>query len=92
MLLLAIKRIVLGRELIMSNAKQSDNKADLELDLEPCSGCQACVEMCPEVFSWDEDLERPILKASSGPRDQVLQVAAFCPKDCIRVEGWKRDW
>ncbi|SDB29929.1 ferredoxin [Desulfonatronum thiosulfatophilum] len=76
----------------MTNTKQSTNKADLELDLEHCSGCQACLEMCPEVFGWDDNLDKPVLKESSGPRDQVLQVAAFCPMDCIRVAGWKRDW
>jgi len=50
------------------------------------------VEICPEVFGWDETAELPVLVASSGPREEVLKAAAFCPKDCIRVDGWKRDW
>jgi ferredoxin len=77
-------------EFKMSN--QAENNAQVELDLEHCSGCQACVEICPEVFGWDETAELPVLVASSGPREEVLKAAAFCPKDCIRVDGWKRDW
>ncbi|WP_459938912.1 ferredoxin [Desulfonatronum parangueonense] len=76
----------------MEKSTRTETMADLELDLGPCSGCQACEEMCPEVFGWDDELDRPVLKSPTGPRDQVTQVAAFCPKDCIRVAGWKRDW
>lgn len=71
---------------------QASNKPEVDLDLEDCTGCQACVELCPEVFGWDEALERPVLKALSGPREEVLKAAAFCPKSCIRVAGWIRDW
>lgn len=71
---------------------ESQEIVELDLDLEHCSGCQGCVEMCPEVFGWDESSELPVLKATSGPREKVLQTAAFCPKDCIRVVGWERDW
>ena len=76
----------------MKKSPRNDAMADMELDLGHCSGCQACMEMCPEVFGWDDDLDRPVLKTPCGPREQVIQVAAFCPKDCIRVADWKRDW
>lgn len=71
---------------------EAEEQVEVDLDLEHCSGCQGCVEMCPEVFGWDDAAELPVLKNSVGPREQVLQAAAFCPKDCIRVAGWKRDW
>lgn len=71
---------------------QAGDKVKAELDLEHCTGCQACVEMCPEVFGWDEVIELPVLIAPSGSREDVIKAAAFCPRDCIRVAGWKRDW
>lgn len=76
----------------MTETDQLPKLAEVELDLGNCSGCQACVEMCPQVFGWDEQSELPVLKASSGPWEEVTRVAAFCPRDCIRVADWKRDW
>ncbi|WP_045219167.1 ferredoxin [Desulfonatronum thioautotrophicum] len=76
----------------MTAPKHNEDQVEVDLDLEHCSRCQGCVEMCPEVFGWDDTMDLPVLLAPTGPREEVLQVAAFCPKDCIRVAGWKRDW
>jgi ferredoxin len=60
---------------------------EVGLDLERCTGCQACVELCPEVFGWDETTELPFLKTSQSTEAEVLKAAAFCPKDCISIES-----
>ena len=30
----------------------------VEIDLEECLGCEACAEVCPDVFGFDEDEEK----------------------------------
>lgn len=65
----------------------SQHPVETTLDLERCTGCQACFELCPEVFGWDETLELPFLKASRGPDEDLRKAAAYCPKDCIQVSA-----
>ncbi|PTN31373.1 hypothetical protein C6366_18180, partial [Desulfonatronum sp. SC1] len=64
--------------------------AEASLDLEHCTSCQACVELCPEVFGWDEDQELPYLKTSQGNEEDLRKAAAYCPKDCIQVTSLQR--
>lgn len=59
--------------------------AEASLYLEHCTSCQACVELCPEVFGWDEAAELPYLKTSQGTEEDLRKAAAYCPKDCIEV-------
>lgn len=63
----------------------SQHPVETTLNLERCTGCQACVELCPEVFGWDETLELPFLKAGRGTDEDLRKAAAYCPKDCIQV-------
>ncbi|MEJ2057922.1 MAG: ferredoxin, partial [Desulfofustis sp.] len=32
--------------------------AQVVIDQEECIGCEACVELCPAVFQFDEDEEK----------------------------------
>lgn len=58
---------------------------EVRLHLEHCSGCQACVELYPAVFGWDETMELPYLQADQGRAEDLRKAAAFCPRDCIEV-------
>jgi len=48
-----------------------------------CSGCQACIEMCPELFGWDDVSERVVLKKECAIAEDIDQAIAYCPNDCI---------
>ncbi|MFO7972194.1 MAG: ferredoxin [Desulfobacterales bacterium] len=38
--------------------------AKVVIDTEECEGCESCVEICPEVFGFDEDTEKAyVIKA-----------------------------
>lgn len=56
------------------------------LDLSRCVDCDACVEVCPEVFQKNEAGYIEVLE--SGPQfEQCIQEAInCCPSDCI---GWE---
>lgn len=57
------------------------------IDEDECIGCEACVEICPNVFSFDEDEEKAHVKDDANPdEDCVDEAIASCPAACIEVE------
>jgi ferredoxin len=63
------------------------NMKQIVIDTYLCSGCGACVEICPEVFRLDEMTEKAALVIIEPEiTDAVYQAAAFCPEKCIDIE------
>lgn len=59
------------------------------IDQDECEGCESCVEICPEVFGFDEDNEVAYVKKSEGgPEDEIEEAMDNCPVDCIL---WEED-
>jgi len=57
------------------------------IDAEECIGCGTCIDMCPEVFEFDEDEEKAVvIQAEGGPEDCIEDAIASCPVDCISWE------
>ena len=55
------------------------------LSSESCTGCQICVDVCPEdVLRFDEQIHKAVIKY---PEDCVACWAceSFCPVRCIEV-------
>ncbi len=60
--------------------------AEITIDTYLCSGCETCVEMCPDVFRLDEVTEKAALvTVFPDVTDDVRQAAAFCPEKCIDI-------
>lgn len=70
---------------------QNDMHHEVLLDLSRCNACSGCCEICPEIFEWDEDQERPCLKRQEATHDEVREAIALCPKRCISAEGWEEE-
>ena len=66
----------------------TDEAQEVSVSLETfrCKGCEACVDLLPDVFGWDEDAEKAYLKKGAGPADPLRQCAVICPSRCIEVE------
>ena len=62
------------------------NVKHITIDTYLCSGCGACVEICPEVFRIDDLTEKAAL-VSLEPEitEEVYKAAAFCPEKCIEI-------
>jgi ferredoxin len=59
---------------------------EVVIDLEECIGCETCVELCPEVFEFNEDDEKAnVIKPEGGP-DCVDEAIGSCPASCITFE------
>jgi len=53
-----------------------------------CIGCESCVEICPEVFGFDEDNEKAyVIMEKGGPEDKIQEAIDSCPEECISLEN-----
>lgn len=51
---------------------------------EDCSGCESCVELCPDVFEFDADAEQAVVIMAEGGDEECIQEAIdSCPSECI---------
>lgn len=58
----------------------------VEVDPELCISCGICVEICPEIFNWDEE-DRAIAMETEVPDDleeSAHEAADGCPTEAIR--------
>ncbi len=54
------------------------------IETEECVGCESCVEMCPDVFGFDDDNEKAFVKMEQGGDEACIQEAIeTCPSECI---------
>ena len=59
------------------------------IDTDECIGCESCVELCAEVFAFNEEEEKAeVIKAEGGPEDCIEEAIAICPVECIE---WEED-
>ena len=60
---------------------------EVTIDQEECIGCEACVELCPEVFAFDSDEEKAyVIEGADGDEACVEEAIASCPVECITRE------
>jgi ferredoxin len=54
------------------------------IDEESCIGCNACVEVCPEVFIFNSTLDWAMVMFPDGASEEKIQEAIdICPVHCI---------
>jgi ferredoxin len=59
------------------------------IDQDECSGCETCVELCPDVFEFDEDAQKAFVKDDYEDDEDCIQEAIeSCPVECI---SWEDD-
>ena len=59
----------------------------VKIDKDECIGCEACVELCPEVFSFIEDEGKAeVIDGADSALDCVEEAIASCPAACIYRE------
>lgn len=58
------------------------------IEEEECIGCESCVEMCGEVFAFNEDIGKAyVIKEEGGPEDEIQEAIEACPAQCIHWES-----
>jgi ferredoxin len=57
------------------------------IDADECIGCESCVELCAEVFAFNEDEEKAeVIMPEGGPEDCIEESIETCPVECISWE------
>ncbi|SHO50838.1 ferredoxin [Desulfopila aestuarii] len=60
---------------------------EVQLDQDECIGCEACVEICPSVFAFDDDEGKAhVIDGADAEEDCVDEAIASCPSACITKE------
>lgn len=59
----------------------------VRIDQEECLGCEACVEICPAAFAFDDATGKAFVKnEATGEEGCVDEAIASCPAGCIGKE------
>jgi ferredoxin len=54
------------------------------IDEESCIGCNACVEVCPGVFVFNDTLGWAMVMFPDGaPEEKIQEAIDICPVHCI---------
>ena len=57
------------------------------IETEECIGCESCVELCPEVFEFDDAERKARVKLPEiGDEECIEEAMASCPVECIHWE------
>ncbi|MBU1387788.1 MAG: ferredoxin [Proteobacteria bacterium] len=57
------------------------------IETEDCIGCESCVELCPEVFGFDDQETVAFVVMEEGGSEECIDEAIeACPVECIH---WK---
>lgn len=61
--------------------------AQVTIGQDECLGCEACVELCPEVFAFDSNEGKAyVVNEDGGSLPCVEDAMASCPAACITCE------
>jgi ferredoxin len=59
----------------------------VEIDTPECIGCQSCVELCPEVFAFNDAEEKAyVIFVAGGDLECAAEAVEACPVSCISIE------
>ena len=57
------------------------------IETEECIGCESCVALCPDVFSFDDGAGKAkVILPEGGSEDCIDEAIETCPVECIHWE------
>ena len=59
-----------------------------DIDFGACTLCMGCVEVCPEVFRYNDTGYIEVIDLQEYSEKDIDDAIMFCPEDCI---SWLED-
>ncbi len=57
------------------------------IDEDECIACGTCVELCPDIFQMNEEIEKAVvILPEGGPKECIEEAIESCPVSCIHWE------
>lgn len=57
------------------------------IETDDCVGCESCVELCPEIFDFDDEEQKAYVIMPKGGDELCIEEAMVsCPGECIYLE------
>ena len=54
------------------------------IETDECIGCENCVELCPDIFEFDDEAGVAVVVRPEGGDENCIQEAIDnCPAECI---------
>ena len=59
----------------------------VEVDKDVCISCGLCIDICPEVFEYDENSKSRVIEGCNldEHNDEILEAKDACPVEAIKV-------
>ena len=55
---------------------------ELMINAEECTGCELCVQLCPDVFEMAENVAKIVNQSGAG-ESEIQEAIDSCPVTCI---------
>jgi len=56
----------------------------VEIDEEVCIGCETCVELCSDIFAFQNESSKAyVIMPAGGDQECIEEAMASCPVSCI---------
>jgi len=59
-----------------------------DIDIGACTLCMGCIEVCPEVFKYNDAGYIEIIDLQEYPEKDIDEAIMLCPEDCI---SWQEE-
>lgn len=67
----------------MTTKKTCTKLREVAIELGDCRLCQGCIDLNPDIFEWDDDLDMPYVCRSQVTEEEVQDIMNTCPEGCI---------
>jgi ferredoxin len=58
------------------------------VDQDVCTGCETCIDLCPEVFRLTDDMVAEVFDPAGAGEEEIQEAIESCPVECINwIEG-----